>query len=82
MNTLTTDHQEELVQYENRIDGAILREMQIGNALKRQQIQTTKDQNKLINILIHVHEEGMGLNETNLGWSNSRKSQEIISQYE
>ena len=60
----------------------LVQEMKVSNALKRQQIQVTKDQNELLNLLVHVHEEGLGLNETNIGWLNSRKSQAIISRYE
>ena len=61
---------------------ALVQEMKVSNALKRQQIQATKDQNKLLTLLVHVSEEGLGLNENGYAWHNSKIAKEIVENYD
>ena len=61
---------------------ALVQEMKVSNALKRQQIQTTKDQNKLIAIIVRVQEEGLGLNDNGWQYKNGNLASEIVSRYD
>lgn len=80
MITKTTEQIEAQIQEEMTSPfQALAQEMKVSNALKRQQIQATKDQNKLIAILVRVQEEGLGLNDN--GWHYKRAS-ELVSKYD
>ena len=83
MITKTTEQIEARIQ-EGMTDPlqALVQEMMVSNALKRQQIQATKEQNQLLNILVHVHEEGMGLNANGFAWHHAKLAQDVVDYYE
>jgi len=83
MITKTTEQIEANIQKEMTSPfHALAQEMKVSNALKRQQIQATKDQNKLIAILVRVQEEGLGLNDNGWQYKNGNLASEIVSQYD
>jgi hypothetical protein len=59
----TTEEVEALIQegQSNPLNDLVL-ELKISNALRRQQIKATKDQNKLTALLISIQEEGFEIN--------------------
>ena len=72
----TTEEVEELIQEGQSNPLHWLRlELQISNALRRQQIKATKDQNELTSLLIRIQEEGFELN--NCTGYYARMAQEI-----
>jgi methionine-rich copper-binding protein CopC len=83
MITKTTEQIEANIQEEMTSPfHALAQEMKVSNALKRQQIQATKDQNKLIAILVRVQEEGLGLNDNGWQYKNGNLASEIVSKYD
>ena len=75
----TTEEVEALIQegQSNPLNDLVL-ELKISNALRRQQIKTTKDQNKLTALLISIQEEGFEINPGNASY-HTRIAKELIA---